>query len=386
LRKETATLTALLPFVLKRGTRTFPTSRSINLYLENLYGADMGGDILKRGEIQIQQFFLQTINPQFVDDKQILDKGLKVFKELVTEPLIENNSFNPKYVEQEKDVLKRNIQSLYSDKFNYTIERCFQEMCKDEPYSIYKYGSIEDLEKINGSHLYEYYRNCLIKCPIDIFVLGNIDESEIRNKMEELFGFNRKAEKLVNTSNVVKDVKEKFVEERQQVSQGKLSMGFRTNTRYGDKDYFALLVYNGILGGGPHSKLFQNVREKASLAYYAFSKIEKTKGLMLISSGIEFENLNKAIDIIKKQLEDIKHGKISDYEFDSTVKALTNSLKEAADSPSMIISIYLDGIINGVELSPEAIIEGINKVTKADVMNVARKIQLDTIFFLNKAD
>jgi len=386
LRRETATLTALLPFVLKRGTRSFPTSRSISLYLENLYGADMGGDILKRGEIQIQQFFLQTINPQYVDDKKIFDKGLKIFRELVTDPLIENKAFSEKYVDQEKDVLKRSIQSLYNDKFNYTIERCFQEMCKDEPYSIYKYGSIEDLDKINSGNLYEYYQNCLLKCPIDIFVLGNINESEIRDKIEEFFDFERKAEKLVKTSWIKKEVKEKFVEERQQVNQGKLSMGFRTNTRYGDKDYFALLVYNGILGGGPHSKLFQNVREKASLAYYAFSRIEKTKGLMLISSGIEFENLEKAIEIIKKQLEDIKQGKISDYEFDSTIKALTNSLKEAVDSPSMIISIYLDGIINGVELSPEAIIEGIQKVTKEDVMNVARKIQLDTIFFLNKAD
>lgn len=386
LRKETATKTALLPFVLKRGTRNFPTSRNISLYLENLYGADMGGDILKRGEIQIQQFFLQTVNPEFINDKMILDKGLQVFKELVTDPLLENGSFKKSYVEQEKDLLRRTIQSLYSDKFNYTIERCFHEMCKDEPYSIYKYGSIEDLDSINSENLYEYYRDCLQKCPIDIFVLGGINESEITEKLQELFGFERNEEKTVKTSDRVKDIKEKFVEERQQVSQGKLSMGFRTNTRYGDEDYFALMVYNGILGGGPHSKLFQNVREKASLAYYAFSKLEKTKGLMLITSGIEFENKDKAIDIIKKQLEDIKQGKISDYEFDSTIKSLINSLKEAADSPSMIISIYLDGLINGVEISLEDMIEEIKKVTKKDVMNVARKIQLDTIFFLNKAE
>jgi predicted Zn-dependent peptidase len=129
-------------------------------------------------------------------------------------------------------------------------------------------------------------------------------------------------------------------------------MGFRTNTRYSDEDYYALMVYNGILGGGTHSKLFQNVREKASLAYYAFSRLEKTKGLMLISSGIDFDDKNKAIDIIKQQLEDIKKwGKISDYEFDSTIKSLTNSYKEAADNPSMIISLYLDGIINGVQRS-----------------------------------
>lgn len=385
LQKETATMTALLPFVLKRGTMNFPSSRSINLYLENLFGADMGGDILKRGETQIQQFFLETVNPRYIDDKQILDKGLELFRDLVLNPLIQDGGFKQTYVDQEKDILKRNIESLYSDKFNYTIERCFQEMCKDEPYSIYKYGCIDDLDKINRENLYEYYRSCLTRCPIDIFVIGDVNEKELRDKMQELFSFNRKEEILVKTSHPCKNInQERFVEERQDVNQGKLSMGFRTNTRYGEDDYYALMVYNGILGGGAHSKLFQNVREKASLAYYAFSRLEKTKGLMLISSGIEFTNLDKTIDIIKQQLEDIKNGNISDYEFNSTIKALTNSLKESADSPSMIISHYLDGIINGIETSPECLIEGIHKVTKKDVMDVAQKIQLDTIFFLNK--
>jgi predicted Zn-dependent peptidase len=144
------------------------------------------------------------------------------------------------------------------------------------------------------------------------------------------------------------------------------------------------MVYNGILGGGPHSKLFQNVREKASLAYYAFSKLEKNKGLMLIGCGIEFANFDRTVKIIKEQLEDIKAGKISDYEFDSTVKSLVNSFKESSDSPSMIISLYLDGIINGVRESTDDMIKKIQDVTKEDVKKVAQKINLDTIFFLNK--
>ncbi|HQE05863.1 MAG TPA: insulinase family protein, partial [Tepidanaerobacteraceae bacterium] len=151
-----------------------------------------------------------------------------------------------------------------------------------------------------------------------------------------------------------------------------------------DEDYYSLMVYNGILGGGSHSKLFQNVREKASLAYYAFSRLEKNKGLMIVSSGIDFDDRERAIEIINQQLEDISEGKISDYEFDSTIKCLVNSFKEAADNPAMIISLYLDGILNGVQRSTKEIIENLYKVTKTDVVNVAERICLDTVFFLNK--
>lgn len=385
LARETASKTALLPFVLKRGSKSFPTSRKLNLFLEDLYGTNMGGDVLKRGERHIMQFFMETVNHNYIGDKNILIKGLKAFRDMILDPLVENEGFKADYVNQEKEILKRNIESLYNDKFNYAIERCFQEMCKGEAFSIYKYGTVEDLALIDNKILYNYYRECLAHCPMDFFVLGDIDEEEITEIIEDIFSFERKEVKQVKTDFVSKFVQEpNYVEEKQDVSQGKLTMGFRTNTKYSDKDYYPLMVYNGILGGGTHSKLFQNVREKASLAYYAFSRLEKNKGLMLISCGIEFEDKEKAIDIINKQLDDIRKGNISDYEFDSTIKSLVNSFKEAADNPSMIISLYLDSIINGIQRTTEDIIYNLSKVTKADVINVAEKICLDTIFFLNK--
>lgn len=385
LARETATKTALIPFVLKRGSKSFPTSRKMNLFLEELYGTSMGGDILKRGEIQIMQFFMETVNHNYIDDKSILIKGLTAFKDMILDPLVEDGGFKEDYVNQEKEILKRNIESLYNDKFNYAIERCFQEMCKDEAFSIYKYGNVEDLELIDNKILYNYYKECISHCPIDFFVLGDVDEEEITDLIEDIFSFERKEITQVNPDFVSKFIeKPNYVEEKQDVNQGKLTMGFRTNTKYSDKDYYSLMVYNGILGGGTHSKLFQNVREKASLAYYAFSRLEKNKGLMLISCGIEFDDKDRAIDIINQQLEDIRKGNITDYEFDSTIKSLVNSYKEAADSPSMIISLYLDSIINGTQRTTEDIIENLYKVSKADVINVAEKICLDTVFFLNK--
>ncbi|MDN5332267.1 MAG: hypothetical protein PWP45_1492 [Tepidanaerobacteraceae bacterium] len=385
LDKSTATKTALLPFVLKRGSLNFPSSRYISLYLEELYGADFGADIIKKGERQIIQFFIEMVNPRYTaSQNKILDEGLMLFKDIILNPLTEGHAFKKDFVEQEKDVLKRNIEALFNDKFNYAIERCFQEMCKGEPFSVYKYGSVSDLPEIKSEDLYDFYKIVIKSRPMDIFVLGEVDEGQIYEKLNNLFSNERREEKIAGTV-VVKEVeREKFVEEKQDVNQGKLSLGFRTGTRYGDEDFYALMVFNSIFGGGPHSKLFQNVREKEGLAYYAFSRLEKSKGLMLASCGIDFDNLEKTIDIVKKQVDDIKEGRISDYEFESSKKYLVNSLKEAEDSPAMIISLYLDGIINGIEESIQEIIEKIQTVTKEDVVKVAQKVKLDTIYFLNK--
>ncbi|MCG0274734.1 MAG: insulinase family protein [Thermosediminibacteraceae bacterium] len=385
LEKSTATKTALLPFVLKRGSLNFPNSRLISRYLEELYGADFGADIIKKGERQIIQFFIEVVNPKYTGaENNIIDEGLRLFKDIILNPLTEGSAFKKDYVEQEKDVLRRIIEALFNDKFNYAIERCFQEMCKGEPFSIYKYGSVTDLSEIGSENLYSFYKTVISSNPMDIFVLGEVDEEQIYVKLNGLFSFERKEKELAKTIMVKEVEQEKFVEEKQDVNQGKLSMGFRTGTRYGDEDFYALMVYNSILGGGPHSKLFQNVREKESLAYYAFSRLEKSKGLMLISCGIDFDKVEKTIDIVKKQIRDIKEGLFSDYEFESSKKSLINSLKEAADSPSMIISLYLDGIINGIEESIEEIIAKVQSVTKEDVVNVAQKIKLDTVYFLNK--
>lgn len=286
---------------------------------------------------------------------------MDVFSELILKPAMEEDGFKHNYVEQEKVNLKRNIESLYSDKFNYAIERCFQEMCKNEDFSIYRYGNVGALNQIDNRNLYDYYLKCLSECPIDIFVIGDVEKESVIDRFENLFDFKQGIPKTIKTSPGPGYIdKTKVVEEKSDINQGKLSLGFRTNTRYGDSDFYSLLVYNSILGGGPHSKLFQNVREKMGLAYYAFSRIEKTKGLLLISCGIDFDKYERTMEVIREQLRDIVTGEISDYEFDSAIKSIINTLKETADNPSAIISLYLDGIINDINETPDEIIEKVN--------------------------
>jgi len=384
LENNLVTKTAFLPFILRRGSFRFPTTQQLMRHLDNLYGASFGTDVLKKGEQHILQFRLDLVNSNFLPDNvNLLEEGLDVLKEMILNPLTENGGFKKEYFEQEKKILMRHIQSLFDNKMQYAIERCFQEMCKGERFSLYKYGRLEDIDELDASELYTYYKDMLLRNPIDIYVTGKLDEEQTYRLIQEKFGFERHSGEKLKPTLIDKDVeKVKEVIEKHEISQGKISLGLRTYTTYGDDDYYALLMASGVLGGGPHSKLFQNVREKASLAYYIFSKVEKFKGVMIISSGIEFKNYKKALDIIKEQLNDVKRGSITEQELEGTRKSIINSLKETADSPGALISFYQDGAIIGKQETIEDFIEKISRVGISDIKRVSEKITLDTIYFL----
>jgi predicted Zn-dependent peptidase len=384
LGKELVTKTSLVPLVLKRGCNRFPTAQKIRMYFEELYGADFDADVLKKGERHILVFETDLVNEKFIGGKNdILRNGLLALREIMVDPLVENGGFKEEYVVQEKDVLKREILSLFNNKMQYAIERCIQEMCKDEDYSLFRYGKIEDLDSIDKISLYKYYLEMIKTNPIDIYIMGDVDPDRDFPIIEEAFSYDRGQCKVLKQTFVNKEVlKEKTVFEKQNVEQGKLSLGLRTYTTYSDDDYYPLLMANGILGGGPHSKLFQNVREKASLAYYAFSRIEKTKGLMLITSGIEIGNYDRALEIILQQIQDLKNGRITEYEIESTRKMLINSFRETSDNPSATINLYLDGIINNRNETIDDMIKQVKEVDKEEIVEVSQKIKLDTIYFL----
>ncbi|PKM80038.1 MAG: peptidase M16 [Firmicutes bacterium HGW-Firmicutes-13] len=384
LHQDLAAKTALIPFVLERGTKTWPTTRELVKYLENLYGADIITEIQKRGERQVLQFLLEIVNPLYIpEEKDLQRKGLQVLKEILTNPVVEGNGFKESYVKREKEIIKNLIEGLKNDKVSYAVERCIQEMCGDEKYGVYRLGKVQDLGGIDAANLYEYYRELLSRAPLDVFVLGEVNPDNIFSLMEETFDFSRENALEMEPTLIYKEVKEvRYKEERLDVNQGKITLGYRTNTAVKDDDYYALHFYNGILGGFPHSKLFQNVREKASLAYYSSSRLERDKGILLIASGIEIKNYDRALEIIQEQVKSISEGNISDYEFNSTRAGLLNHVRVSEDNPFQIINRHLGDTISGRQETTEEIIEQINRVTIGDVVKVAEKIRMDTIYFL----
>ncbi|MNB64108.1 Antilisterial bacteriocin subtilosin biosynthesis protein AlbE [compost metagenome] len=384
LAEETVTPTALVPFVLRRGTVSYPETTRFRERLEELYGAGFGFDVYKRGDYQIVQFRMDTINDSFVSTQEnLLEQSFAFLGEVLTKPALENGSFRSSYVHTERETVRKKLESIVNDKIRYAAERCMEEMCRNEPYRLNALGQRKDLDSITTDSLYKTYQSWLNNAILDLYVVGDTTPEEVEQLVARYFGLGSRKDAPYQSHFTPKTVSEvKTIEEVMEVGQGKLNMGLRTSITYGDDSYAHMLMYNGILGGYPHSKLFVNVREKESLAYYASSRYDGHKGIATIQSGIEIPNYAKAVDIIRKQLEDIKDGQISDLELSQTKAMIRNLLSEIQDSAFEMISYDFNRQLSGKDRSTDELMRQIEATGAEDVKRAAETVQLDTIYFL----
>ncbi|MEH7382589.1 pitrilysin family protein [Bacillus sp. JJ1533] len=383
LQEEYVTQRALLPYVLQSETPSYPSTTSLRSYLDELYGAALYVDLAKKGENHIITFFVEIANELFLKDQTpLLDKAIALLQEMVLSPVTENGAFKNEIVEKEKRSLKQRIQAVNDDKMRYSNLRLVEEMCKDEPYHLHVNGRIEDLEQISAESLYKYYQKSLAEDEIDLYIIGNIEPEKVKEAVSSAFVLadRNKRPHTETKSKQISSVNE--VIEKQDVKQGKLNIGFRTNTTYSDSDYDALQVFNGIFGGFSHSKLFINVREKESLAYYAASRVESHKGLLMVMSGIDVSNYDRAVTIIKEQMQAMVDGDFTEEVMAQTKAVIRNQLLETIDTSRGIAEVLYHNVVAPKPRKLEDWISGIEAVTKEEVINVAKKIELDTIYFL----
>lgn len=376
---------SLVPMVLRRGTTRLPDMQELRRYRESLYGCILGSSVIKVGEWQAVVFSLDIVNEAFLpSEESLFEKGLQLLRELIFDPLVEDGAFRGEYVEREKDLLATNINSLVDDKSEYAILRCTEEMCSGEPYRRHELGSIDDLDGIEAAGLLGFYRDWSTTAPFSLYVCGDVDPVQVRDQVSEVFSFERSGEKTLSALPERVEVSEvKEVRERFDVNQARLVMGFRHGVRPGDGCYEALLMLNAILGGFAHSKLFQNVREKASLAYSAHSWVERTKGLLYMACGIATENYDRALDICLAQLRAIEEGEISDEEFDSSLKTIINQNRMLEDNFPMLVGSDFIWRLHGEELDLKAMRERLEKVTRDEIAAAAATIRHDTTYFLH---
>lgn len=388
LTRENVTKTALLSAVLRRGTQNINSQDLISKKLEEMYGASFDCGVEKTGDNQVIKFYLEAVNEDFLPEGEKITKNcIDILLEIALNPLVEENGFKKEYVESEKTHLKQIIESKIDNKRMYALERCTEEMFKDEPYGLYKFGYIEDLEKITPQDLYEYYKKMISECKIDIFVSGIVDSNEINDiiiENKEIENLNpRKAIYNANAEKtaLVEQKEEKVVEEHLNVGQGNLVMGLRVND---DKENakFVASLYNAILGGGANSKLFQNVREKESLAYTAGSTYRRQKNTIFIRCGIEIENYEKALNTIKAQLEDIKNGQITDEDITNAKQLIIESMRSISSEQDTEITYNYGQELSDRYVSIDEYIEKINAVSKEDILELAKEVFIDTIYFL----
>ncbi len=380
---ETVTLRGLLPHVMQSSTKTYQSTTELRSYLDELYGANFFVDLGKKGEYHVVSMSVEIANEKFLKDSEpLLQKGIEFLADVLQNPHVEEGGFDKKTVEKEKRNQKVRIQAVYDDKMRYANSRLVEEMCKGERFALHVNGVSEEVESITAKSLYEYYQKVITEDQFDLYIIGDVDVSEVENLCDELFELKERSPQSVDSSEVKRKENENVVKEKQDVKQGKLNMGYRTHTKYGDADYFALQVFNGIFGGFSHSKLFINVREKASLAYYAASRLESHKGLLMVMSGIEFEKYDQAVGIINEQLQAMKDGDFTDGEIEQTKAVIRNQLLETIDTSRGLVEVLYHNAVAHEEIDLKHWLDEIEKTTKEDIVKAANKVELDTIYFL----
>lgn len=388
LKKETASMAALLPRVLRRGTAQYPDQEKLGGVLDELYGGVIEPVVTKLGEIQ-STGFLAT----FLDDSLTLD-GTPIFRpaaellgDLLLRPATKNGRLRPDYVQSERQNLIADLKSLTNDKRVYSSVRLSQEMCKDESYGVNRLGSLELAEKINVTKLDKYYRQLLRQSRVELYYCGSASPDQICQAwVEALMGLPRAGSwELPETVVTVHPQEIKTVTEEMDVTQAKLAMGFRTNCALGQGDYPALMVMNTIFGGSPTSKLFMNVREKLSLCYYAASGLDKHKGLMIVQSGVDLDKAEEAHDEILAQLQAVREGDFTDEELTCAKRALLNQLTSCQDGQSALEHYYQDYVLSSQIMTPGELSRLVSVVSREEVQAAAVKAELDTVYLLTAA-
>ena len=388
LEKDKVTLDALTGAVLRRGTQKLQTQEAISKELEGMYGASFNCGIEKTGDNHILKFYLETLSEEFLPEPEKLNqKCLSILLDIAFNPFTMNQAFKPEYVEGEKKNLKQIIESKIDNKAKYAYDRCIEEMFKNKPYGLYKFGYIEDIDGITPEILYSYYQNLLDNCKIDIFCSGRLNEQETIKQIKENENLQklleRKPQYIVNNevTQEKQQVTENIVEESMQITQGKLVIGLSIQAAQ-ENSRFIASVYNSILGGGANSKLFQNVREKQSLAYTAGSSYLRTKNSIFIRCGIEIANYQKALDTIKQQLKDMANGDFSEEDLTNAKRLIIASVDAITEEQDTEITYYYGQELADRFISIEDYKKHILEATKEQVVELAKTVQLNTIYFL----
>ena len=388
---ETAAMNAVLPQVLRRGTALCPDMESLSALLDGYYGARVEPVVRKKGEIQVVGFYADFADDAYVPGgERLLEKIARLLGDLLLTPNTHGGLLLPSYVESERDKLLEQIRARINEKRSYAVERLFELMCYGEEYAVPRIGNESAAEAINYRTLTKHYKNLLSASPIEVFYCGSADITRVEDALGDAFAALPRGELNEDLCTLIRlnaiEDQPRYYTEEMDVTQGKLSVGFRMGDSMEDPDFAALRVMNAVYGGSVTSKLFMNVREKLSLAYYASSSLDLHKGVMSVASGIEFDQYEPALAEIFSQLDAVRDGEISDEEQQAASSYVASSLRSLSDSSSSLEDFYLSQNIQGLDVSPEEFAGAVELVTKDEVVEIARGIECDAVYFLRGFD
>ena len=382
LDRKTAAANALLSCVLTRSCKKYPDFTALSKKLDRLYGASLYSSVRQIGDHQAITVSAAGIEDRFaLEEESVSSELAQLLCSILFEPNAENGLFSEEDLEQERRQLIESIDAEFNEKRLYAIKRCVEVMCENEAYSIGRCGSRDEVEAVTNDDVYAAWKELLKSARVELTMLGSSDPENAYKGFEKYFADSpRKFTPVQASAGTPSQVKR--ITEEEELSQSKLVLGLRTAYFKNDRDCLANSVMSAVLGGTPTSKLFLNVREKESLCYYCVSRVDNNKGIMLIDSGVESENIQRTEESVLRQLELLKKGEITDGELEEAKLAIKNSLMSSLDSLSAMQGFYIGGILREGQLTPSSAAKAVDDITKERVTELANQVELDTVYAL----
>lgn len=384
LTRETITKRTLLSSLLETNSLNYPDQAKLSEQLAQLYGASFGINVNKKGNLHWLNLSLNLVNDKYLENSHVLAEAVTFVKEILFYPNIVSGKFEEETFQREKENLQAYYESVSEDKQVYSslaLQNLYFGQSEDQ--KIPSFGTIEDLKKETPESMAAYYQQMIQEDQVDILVLGDVDEQTVFELFHTL-PFEDRAAGIADifyaqpSRNVIEERSEQEV-----LAQSKLNLGYHTDVYYGDENYFAMQIFNGVFGGFPHSKLFMNVREKENLAYYASSSIDTFRGLLTVQTGIDGKNRNQVLHLVSAELENIRQGNVTELEIQQTKAMLKNQFLLSLDNASAELeNRYLDDLIPHLRLEDDEWLCRMEAVTISDIQRVAKLVQLQAIFFL----
>lgn len=381
LARETAGLNALLVNVLSRGTVSCPDLAALGRKLDMLYGARVESVVRKKGENQVFGFLASCVDDRYLPaGERLLEPLADLLGELFLSPATRNGRLRNDYLVGERDNLVDLIRSVINDKRAYAARRLMEEMCAGEPYGVDRLGDPREVEKISLQKLNSHYQTILPQARLELYYCGSAPEKRVVGTFTRAFAALPRQGELEPAPTLLRPAPEKVraVEEAMDVTQGKLCLGFRTDSR----DTAATMLMNSMFGGSSNAKLFLNVREKLSLCYYASSTYHRKKGLITVSSGIDCANYQRALDEICAQLDALRRGEWADWELQGARSGLMNALRSMEDSAGAMEDFTMGQMAAGSDETLPGLMDAISAVTPERIREAAEAVRPDTIYFL----
>ncbi|MHB7942542.1 EF-P 5-aminopentanol modification-associated protein YfmF [Staphylococcus capitis] len=383
---KTITARSILSKVLVRATQQWPNDKALNRHLSSLYGAYINSFVSKFKDKHVITISLEIANERYLKDSTpLFEKGLKTLKELIWNPLIIDEQFNENYVAQEKSLLTKKLEAMIDNKAQYSFLKLMNHMFENEPYKYLATGQVEQIPHVTAKNLYDTYKSMLHNDDCAIYVVGNVDKQNVIDTIQENFNIKPfKFESNNRPEHIDPNKSSKFIIYNDEVDQAKLNLGYRFPTYFGKENYYAFVVLNMMFGGDPSSVLFNEVREKQSLAYSIHSQIDGKNGFLFVLSGVSASKYEIAKDTILDEFEKLKNGNFDDDKLELAKKIIISHRHESTDRPKSIIELLHNQVLLDKPQSEEEFITAINAVTREDVIKLANEAMLDTIYVLTK--